>query len=102
MIRTLRGLAHKYFSDEEAVILFLILVTGTIFVIWFGAMLAPAIASLIIAFILQGLENEGDDQGGNGRCKHGTEPDNEDGPRYQYQEQDDRFFIREVFMCETA
>lgn len=55
MIRILRGLAHKYFSDEEAVILFLILVTGTIFVIWFGAMLAPAIASLIVAFILQGL-----------------------------------------------
>ncbi len=55
MIRILRGLAHKYFSDEEAIILFLILATGTVFVIWFGAMLAPAIASLIIAFILQGL-----------------------------------------------
>lgn len=55
MVRILRGLAHKYFSDEEAVILSLLLVTGTIFIIWFGAMLAPAIASLIIAFILQGL-----------------------------------------------
>lgn len=55
MVRILRGLAHKYFSDEEAVILFLILVTGTFVVIWFGAMLAPAIASLIVAFILQGL-----------------------------------------------
>lgn len=55
MLRILRGLAHKYFSDEEAVILFLILVIGTFFVVWFGAMLAPAIASLIIAFILQGL-----------------------------------------------
>ncbi|WP_372985401.1 AI-2E family transporter [Marinobacter sp.] len=55
MVRILRGLAHKYFSDEEAVILSLILLTGTVFVIWFGAMLAPAIASLIIAFILQGL-----------------------------------------------
>lgn len=55
MVRILRGLAHKYFSDDEAVILFLILVIGTIFVIWFGAMLAPAIASLIVAFILQGL-----------------------------------------------
>ncbi|MBW7470110.1 AI-2E family transporter [Marinobacter sp. M216] len=55
MIRILRGLAHKYFSDEEAVILFLILVIGTVLVIWFGAMLAPVIASLIIAFILQGL-----------------------------------------------
>lgn len=55
MLRILRGLAHKYFSDEEAVILFLLLVAGTFFIIWFGAMLAPAIASLIIAFILQGL-----------------------------------------------
>lgn len=55
MVRILRGLAHKYFSDEEAVILFLLLVAGTVFIIWFGAMLAPAIASLIIAFILQGL-----------------------------------------------
>ena len=55
MVRILRGLAHKYFSDEEAVILFLLLVVGTVFIIWFGAMLAPAIASLIIAFILQGL-----------------------------------------------
>jgi putative permease len=40
MYRILRGLAYKYFSDEEAVILFLILVTGTVFIIWFGAMLA--------------------------------------------------------------
>lgn len=55
MVRILRGLAHKYFSDEEAVILSLILVAGTVFIIWFGAMLAPAIASLIVAFILQGL-----------------------------------------------
>ncbi|PSF04903.1 AI-2E family transporter [Marinobacter fuscus] len=55
MFRILRGLAHKYFSDEEAVILFLLLLAGTAFIIWFGAMLAPAIASLIIAFILQGV-----------------------------------------------
>ncbi|WP_372965426.1 AI-2E family transporter [Marinobacter sp.] len=55
MVRILRDLANKYFSDEEAIVLFLILVVGTIFIIWFGAMLAPALASLIIAFILQGL-----------------------------------------------
>ncbi|WP_336366720.1 AI-2E family transporter [Marinobacter sp. C2H3] len=55
MVRILRGLAHKYFSDDEAVILFLILVAGTLFVVLFGAMLAPAIAALIVAFILQGL-----------------------------------------------
>ncbi|MCL7945743.1 AI-2E family transporter [Marinobacter sp. ATCH36] len=55
MIRILRGLAHKYFSDEEAVILFLLLLAGVVFVILFGAMLAPAIAAVIVAFILQGL-----------------------------------------------
>ncbi|PXX90770.1 AI-2E family transporter [Marinobacter vulgaris] len=55
MIRILRGLAHKYFSDEEAVILFLLILAGIVFVILFGAMLAPAIAAAIVAFILQGL-----------------------------------------------
>ncbi len=55
MVRILRGLAHKYFSDDEAVILFLLLVLGTLAVIFFGQMLAPVIASVIIAFILQGL-----------------------------------------------
>lgn len=55
MLRILRGLANKYFSDDEAVILFLLLLTGTLAVIFFGAMLAPAIAAIIVAFILQGV-----------------------------------------------
>ncbi|KPP98847.1 AI-2E family transporter [Marinobacter sp. HL-58] len=55
MIRILRGLAHKYFSDEEAVILFLLILAAIVFVILFGSMLAPAIAAVIVAFILQGL-----------------------------------------------
>lgn len=55
MVRILRGLAHKYFSDDEAVILFLLLIFGTLIIILFGRMLAPVIAAAIIAFILQGL-----------------------------------------------
>lgn len=55
MVRILRGLAHKYFSDDEAVILFLLLLAGVLAIIFFGSMLAPVIASVIIAFILQGL-----------------------------------------------
>ncbi|SFR48167.1 putative permease [Marinobacter daqiaonensis] len=55
MVRILRGLVHKYFSDDEAVILFLLLLGGVLAIIFFGAMLAPVIASVIIAFILQGL-----------------------------------------------
>lgn len=55
MLRILKGLAHKYFSDEEAVVLFLLLVGATLVIVWLGHMLAPVIASAIIAFILQGL-----------------------------------------------
>ncbi|MFL1405433.1 AI-2E family transporter [Marinobacter sp. M1N3S26] len=55
MVRILRGLAHKYFSDDEAVILFLLLLVGVLTIVFLGAMLAPVIASVIIAFILQGL-----------------------------------------------
>lgn len=55
MVRILRGLAEKYFSDDEAVILFLLLVAGTLVIVFFGHMLAPVIAAVIIAFILQGL-----------------------------------------------
>ncbi|OZB11529.1 MAG: hypothetical protein B7X58_12280, partial [Marinobacter sp. 34-60-7] len=58
MVRIIRDLAHRYFSDEEAVILFLLLVAGTAFIIFFGAMLAPALGSVIIAFILQGPINK--------------------------------------------
>ncbi|MDX1754857.1 MAG: AI-2E family transporter [Marinobacter sp.] len=55
MVRILRGLAEKYFSDDEAVILLLLLVVATLAVVFFGAMLAPVIAAVIVAFILQGL-----------------------------------------------
>lgn len=55
MIRVLRSLFDKYFSQEEAVILLLLLVLATGAVMLFGKMLAPVIAALIIAFILQGM-----------------------------------------------
>lgn len=55
MIKVLRNLVVKYFSDEEAVILFLLLVGALLGVIFFGRILAPFIAAVIIAFILQGL-----------------------------------------------
>ncbi|MFY0991282.1 AI-2E family transporter [Halomonas sp. C05BenzN] len=43
-----------YFSDEEAVILLVVLVLGFAAVIWFGRMLAPFFTALVIAFLLQG------------------------------------------------
>lgn len=44
----------RYFSDEEAVILLLVLIAGFAAVIWFGRMLAPFFTALVIAFLLQG------------------------------------------------
>ena len=55
MINIVRSWVEKYFSDEEAVALFILLVVALMAIILTGAMLAPVIASVIFAFILQGL-----------------------------------------------
>ncbi len=55
MIQILRDIAYKYFSDEEAVILALLMVGALLTVVFLGRILAPFIAAVIIAFILQGL-----------------------------------------------
>lgn len=55
MLNILRGWVDRYFGEEEAVLLALILVAGLLVVLTMGTMLAPAIAGLIIAFLLQGL-----------------------------------------------
>lgn len=49
--------AERYFSDEEAVIMLIVLVLGFAAVIWFGRMLAPFFTALVLAFLLQGVVN---------------------------------------------
>ena len=44
-----------YFSDEEAVILLVLLVLGFAVVIFMGRMLAPFLTALVLAFLLQGV-----------------------------------------------
>ncbi|MGM0693638.1 MAG: AI-2E family transporter [Pseudomonadota bacterium] len=55
---TLRSVFRRwmdhYFSDEEAVILLVVLVLGFTAVILFGRMLAPFLIALVVAFLLQG------------------------------------------------
>ena len=46
---------QRYFSDEEAVIFFLLLVGGFSVVIFWGKMLAPFLASVVLAYLLEGL-----------------------------------------------
>ncbi len=46
---------RRYFTDQEGVILALLLVAGFAIVIFMGEMLAPLLASLVIAYLLEGL-----------------------------------------------
>ena len=46
---------QRYFSDEEAVIFFLLLVAGFSVVIFWGKMLAPFLGSVVLAYLLEGL-----------------------------------------------
>ena len=55
MLNVLRGWIHRYFSDEEAVVLAVLLVTAFAVVLTLGDMLAPVLAGLVLAFLMQGL-----------------------------------------------
>lgn len=57
MFDILRKWFRTYFSDEEAVYLFLMLVGGLLVVMFLGRMLAPALAALVLAYLMQGLIN---------------------------------------------
>lgn len=51
----LKSWVERYFSDEEALVLLLVLVAGFTAIIWFGHMLAPFFTALVLAFLLQGV-----------------------------------------------
>ena len=55
MLKIVKSWVDKFFSDEEAVILFFLMVAGVLIVAWIGQVMAPVIASIVIAFILQGV-----------------------------------------------
>ncbi|XOZ34613.1 AI-2E family transporter [Halomonadaceae bacterium KBTZ08] len=55
MVRMLREFTARYFSNEEAVIIVLLLVGSFLVVALLGRVLAPFIAGIIIAYILQGV-----------------------------------------------
>ena len=44
----------KYFSDPQGIILALLLIFGFVVIIFFGDMLAPVLASIVIAYLLEG------------------------------------------------
>ncbi len=57
MLNVIKGLFHRYLSDQEAVILLVLLTVGFFVILTMGNMLAPAFASLVLAFLMQGMVN---------------------------------------------
>jgi len=49
------NLSRKYFSDPEGVFLALVLILGFLVIISMGDMLAPVLASIVIAYLLEGM-----------------------------------------------
>jgi len=57
MIGVIRTWYNRNFADPQAVILFLLLIIGSLIVLYMGAMLAPVIAAVVIAYMLQAVVN---------------------------------------------
>ncbi len=55
MLDYLRSLFNRHFSDPQVIILILLLVGAASVILLFGKLLAPVIASVIIAYLLDGL-----------------------------------------------
>ena len=55
MIEYLKQWYERNFSNPQAVILVLMIVLGTILVLYWGDILAPVLASLVIAYALEGI-----------------------------------------------
>ncbi len=54
MIRYLRGWFERHFSDPQVVILALVIMIGAAIVVFAGHLLAPLLASVVIAYLLEG------------------------------------------------
>lgn len=55
MLTYLRKWLNRLFAEEEAVLLLLLIFAVLSLVVWFGNVLAPVIASLILAYLVQGV-----------------------------------------------
>ncbi len=55
MINVIKGWFEKHFSDPQAIILVSLLVFGLILVLYWGSILTPVLAGVVIAYVLEGL-----------------------------------------------
>ena len=57
MLRVLQGWIRRYFSDPEAVLLFTVLLTSFLLIVFLGKALAPVLASIVFAYLLNSVVN---------------------------------------------
>lgn len=57
MLKVLQNWMYRYFSDEQAVVLGVLLVLGFAAILTLGGMLAPVLTGMVLAFLMQGLVN---------------------------------------------
>ena len=55
MINVIKGWFEKHFSDPQAIMLAAFLLLGSILVLYWGKILTPVLAGVIIAYVLEGL-----------------------------------------------
>jgi putative permease len=55
MIDVIKGWFEEHFSDPQAIILVTILLFGVLLVLYWGTILTPVLAGIIIAYVLEGL-----------------------------------------------
>ncbi len=55
MLQFFNDLYKQYFSDQEAILLILLLALGLTIVVTMGAVLAPVLTAIVLAYLLQGL-----------------------------------------------
>jgi putative permease len=55
MIKVFERWIERYFTDEEAILIAILLIASAIILVTFGVVLAPMISAIIIAFLLQGI-----------------------------------------------
>lgn len=55
MFRILKAWLDRLFADEQALLLILLLIAGGLIMAFFGSMLAPVFASMILAYLTMGL-----------------------------------------------
>jgi len=54
-LQIIREWLHRHFSDPQVLILFFVLLGGTVAILTLGQIMAPVLASLVIAYLLEGL-----------------------------------------------